>query len=167
MEEMYDHYKVRMGDPIEDWMRNKAETPKDMLDDPRVWIHEFIELSVEWLLHSKFHADSESKYAGPPSDYFPELSYRLFTGTHRVSHIMTAMFTISGYGMQIIEPEEYVLLLPWDKWKRRLEKSKSLDSGIYLQVQTMEEKEKPKESVAEEEAKEEPAEEKEEEKPEE
>lgn len=107
-------YIIRMKHPTREGMGISLEVPArlDQITDPEVWEHEFVELTIRLMLHTEFRDDSGSSWGDKPGKV-PTFIYNLYTGKHPVSHILSALFTVSGYKDRLISPKEYAELLPW------------------------------------------------------
>lgn len=113
-------YIIRIKHPTMDWVRLSPEIPKHprLIIDPEMWTHEFVELAIRGLLHNKFQDDSGD--LGKLEGGYLIFGYNLpDRGFHSVAHILSALFTVSGYNDKSLSPEEYAELLPWGAWKRR------------------------------------------------
>lgn len=108
------YYVIRMKHPTREGMIISPVVPRhlDQITDPEVWEHEFVELAIRLILHTKFYEDSKSSWDDKPGKV-PTFTYNLLTGEHPVAHILSALFTVSGYGDKLIRPKEYAELLPW------------------------------------------------------
>jgi hypothetical protein len=110
----YRRYIIRMKHPTREKMTISPEVPRrlDQITDPEIWEHEFVELAIREILHKKLHDDSGSSWGDKPGK-IPTFIYNLPTGKHPVAHILSALFTVSGYDDRLISPKEYTELLPW------------------------------------------------------
>ena len=105
------------------------EVPKSHADDVGVWVHEFVEITVSWMLHTILKRESGSKWDGigdVPLELNPKI--HIDGRVHGVQHIMSALTTISGFDEQIISSDEYAEKLPWRN-KSVLKASKPQKTG--------------------------------------
>lgn len=108
-------YIIRMKHPTREKMQISPEVPSrlDLITGLEIWEHEFVELTIRLMLHTKFYEDSESSWDDDKPGEVPTFTYNLPTGKHPVAHILSALFTVTGYNGKIIGPRKYAELLPW------------------------------------------------------
>ena len=94
---------------------SSMDVSKIHAEDVLTWVHEFIEITVAWMLHTVLKPESGSKWNGR-GDIPQELNPRIIIEgrEHGVQHIMSALTGgISGFRDEIVSPDEYAEKLPW------------------------------------------------------